>query len=285
MRGSVGGRELKSAKATAQSRTLRAVQVVRRICPRVPPLAIVLGSGFADVGFESVREMSYAEVPGFPETTTAGHSGRLIFGAIKKVPVLLLSGRSHFYEGRSLTEVTFPMRVLAALGVRDVLLTNAAGGINRRFRPGDFMIVTDHINTLPENPLRGLAGTEKFLDLSQVYDRALVKLLRSAAKRAGARAHTGVYVGVSGPSYETPAEIRAFDRWGGDAVGMSTVAEAIVARHCGMRVAGLSCITNFAAGRGKGLLSHAEVISAGKKARGAAEKLLNNFITEYAQSQ
>ena len=182
-----------------------------------------------------------------------------------------------------MAEVTFPIRVLAALGVRDVLLTNAAGGINPTFRPGDFMAITDHINMIPDNPLRGLEGTQKFLDLTCVYDPALARQLQRAARGCGARLHKGVYVAVTGPNYETPAEIRAFAKWGADAVGMSTVPEAIVARYCGLRVAGLSCITNAAAGTGKTLLSHADVLSVGRKFGRAAEKLLNNFATAYGE--
>jgi len=258
---------------------------IRDVCPDVPRLAVVLGSGFAGVAeaLEQGANISYAELPGFPQPTTAGHPGCLIVGKLGKTPVLLLNGRSHYYEGVSMAEVTFPMRVLAALGVQDSLLTNAAGGINKVFRPGDFMIITDHINLMPENPLRGVDGTEKFVDLTHVYDAGLIKLLRSAARRSGVRPREGIYLAVSGPSYETPAEIRAFAKLGADAVGMSTVPEAIVARYCGMRVAGLSCITNFAAGTGKGLLSHAEVLSAGKKFRETAEKLLCNFASAYGK--
>ena len=258
---------------------------IRTVCPEVPRLAIVLGSGFAGVveGVEQVANAPYGDLPGFPQPTTAGHAGCLIVARMKGTPALLLNGRSHYYEGASMAEVTFPIRVLAALGVKDVLLTNAAGGIHRQFRAGDFMVIADHINLMPENPLRGVDGIGKFVDLTKVYDAGLIKLLRSAARRSGLRAREGVYLAVSGPSYETPAEIRAFRKWGANAVGMSTVPEAIVARHCGLRVAGLSFITNLAAGTGKGLLSHAEVLSAGKKFRGTAEKLLNNFASAYGK--
>src|SRR5258705_255954 len=260
---------------------------IRRVCPEIPSLAIVLGSGFAGVAARTRRiaEIPYDRLAGFPQPTTAGHPGRLIIGTLGEIPVLLLNGRSHYYEGHSLAGVTFPVRVLAALGVRDLLLTNAAGGINRRFRPGDFMVTTDHINLLPDNPLRGLAGTRKFLDLTQAYDRVLTNLLRSAARQARVRLHAGVYLAVAGPSYETPAAIAAFARLGADAVGMSTVPEAIVARYCDIRVAALSCITNFAAGRGKPLLSPAEVISTGEKAMAAAERLLKAFVIRYAKSR
>ena len=264
----------------------QAASLIRELCPKSPPtLAVVLGSGFAGVAdqIERLAEISYADLPGFPQPTTAGHPGRLTVARLGKTSVLLLNGRSHFYEGRSMVEVTFPIRVLAALGVRDVLLTNAAGGINPKFRPGDFMAITDHINMIPENPLRGLEGTQKFLDLTRVYDAALVRRLQRAGSGCGARVHKGVYLAVTGPNYETPAEIRAFAKWGADAVGMSTVPEAIVARYCGLRVAGLSCITNAAAGTGKTLLSHADVLTVGRKLGRAAEKLLNNFATAYGE--
>jgi purine-nucleoside phosphorylase len=260
---------------------------IRKVAPEIPGLAIVLGSGFAGVAgaVTRVARIPYDRLAGFPRPTTAGHPGHLIVGILNKVPVLLLTGRSHYYEGCSLSDVTFPVRVLGVLGVRDLLLTNAAGGINRDFRPGDFMVITDHINFLPDNPLRALPGTRKFLDLTHTYDAFLIKLLRGAARRARVPLRFGVYLAVPGPTYETPAEISAFARLGVDAIGMSTVPEAIVARYCGLRVAALSCITNFAAGRSKGLLSHAEVISTGEKATAAAEKLLKAFVVRYAESQ
>lgn len=181
-------------------------------------------------------------------------------------------------------QVGFPMRVLADAGVETVLLTNAAGGINRVLRPGDFMILRDHINLMGMNPLRGEPepGLPRFVDLTCVYDASLRGMLRDSAKAVGAHAKEGVYLAVSGPSYETPAEIEAFGRWGADAVGMSTVPEAVVARQCGLRVAGLSCITNLAAGRGKGELSHEEVLEVGRSAGESAGKLLGEFAVRWA---
>lgn len=181
-------------------------------------------------------------------------------------------------------QVGFPMRVLADAGVETVLLTNAAGGINRALRPGDFMILRDHINLMGVNPLRGESepGLPRFVDLTSVYDAALRGMLRASAKAVGARAKEGVYLAVSGPSYETPAEIEAFARWGADAVGMSTVPEAVVARQCGLRVAGLSCITNLAAGRGTGELSHEEVLEVGRNAGESAGRLLAEFVVRWA---
>jgi purine-nucleoside phosphorylase len=175
-------------------------------------------------------------------------------------------------------EVTFPIRVLAAFGIQAVVLTNAAGAINSRYRPGDFMIVTDHLNFMGQNPLRGAPVATGFVDLSETYDSRLNRLFRKAARQAGLRLRSGIYVAVSGPSYETPAEIKAFARLGADAVGMSTVPEAIVAKQCGLRVAALSCLTNQAAGLNPSTISHAEVLAAGRRMQGEAVKLLARFV-------
>src|SRR5436309_3886259 len=242
-----------------------AVIRLRKLCDLRPTLSIVLGSGFQHA-LSRVRveaEIPYSELPGFPHVGVVGHAGKLVLGHLGNTPMLVLSGRAHFYEGHSMRALTFPIRVLAAFGIRALLLTNAAGGINRRFRPGDFMLLTDHINFIPENPLRGewADGCSPFVDLSCVYDRTLNGLLVKAARKLPLRLHAGVYIAVSGPCYETPAEIRAFARLGDDAIGMSTAPEAIVARHCGLAVAGLSCITNLAAGRSRTTLCHTEVLA------------------------
>lgn len=255
---------------------------------RLPPqLAIVLGSGFGPV-LERVavaKEIPYAKLPGFPQPTVQGHSGKLVLGTLGGTPVVVLSGRAHYYEGHSMSEVTFAVRVLAEFGVRDLLLTNAAGGVNRRFRPGDFMRLTDHINFMGENPLRGPCppSLTRFLDLSQVYDPALGGLLDRAAKRARVRWHRGVYLALSGPTYETPAEIRAFAKIGADAVGMSTVPEAIVARHLGLRVAAVSCISNQAAGLSPHPLSHDEVLATAKDASRHTGALMEEFARLYGR--
>jgi len=200
--------------------------------------------------------------------------------------VMVLSGRVHFYEGHPMMAVTFAVRALAAYGIQDLLLTNAAGGVNRKFRAGDFMIVEDHINLIGANPLHGAAlpGLPRFVDLSCAYDRELRRFLGRAGKTCGLRLHSGVYLAVSGPTYETPAEIRAFARLGADAVGMSTVPETIVARQCGLRVAALSCITNLAAGRSKGPLSHQEVLETADKVKKLAAQLLKNFVRMYGRN-
>ena len=241
----------------------------------------MLGSGFHHVLTELRvdKKVSYAKIPGFPVPSVSGHAGELYFGHLGKTPVMVLSGRAHFYEGHPMERVTFAVRALAAFGIRDLLLTNAAGGINKKFRAGDFMVLTDHINLMGANPLRGPAvpGLPRFVDMTEVYDTKLRALLFRAGKSCNLRLQRGVYLAVSGPSYETPAEIRAFARLGADAVGMSTVPEAIVARQCGLNVAAISCITNLAAGIGKEKLSHAEVLETAERVKTLAAKLLKHF--------
>jgi purine-nucleoside phosphorylase len=209
-----------------------------------------------------------------------GHQGQVIVGNLGGCPVIVLSGRIHFYEGYPLEKVTFPVRTLAALGVKAMLLTNAAGGINQSFRPGEFMLVEDHINFMGANPLRGMSPSlgERFIDLSDAYDHELRGLLKQAAGKVGIQVHSGVYLAVSGPNYETPAEIRAFRQLGADAVGMSTVPEVIVARQCGMRVAALSCITNLAAGVTDHPITHQEVLLTASATGGQAAQLITEFL-------
>ena len=261
---------------------------LKRLSRLRPTLALVLGSGFQHVlgELEVDEQISYAKLPGFPAVGVSGHAGELLIGLLGGAPVMVLSGRAHFYEGHPMTLVTFAVRTLAAYGVRDLLLTNAAGGVNRSFRPGDFMVVTDHINLMGTNPLRGAPwpGLQRFVDLTRTYDAGLRTLLQRAAGQCRLKMRSGVYMALCGPSYETPAEIRAFARLGADAVGMSTVPEAIVARQCDMRVAALSCITNVAAGRSKSLLSHAEVLETAERVKVLAAQLLKNFATLYGRS-
>ncbi len=262
---------------------------LRTISKLRPALAIVLGSGFHHVlsEVEVEKKVPYANLPGFPPAGVSGHAGELCFGHLGGTPVVVLSGRAHFYEGHPMERVTFAVRTLAAFGIRDLLLTNAAGGVNRRFRPGDFMVLTDHINLMGANPLRGApaSGLPRFVDLTDVYDAELRQLLFKAARNCRLKLHSGVYLAVSGPTYETPAEVRAYAKLGADAVGMSTVPEAIVARQCGLRVAGLSCITNLAAGIGAEKLSHAEVLATAERVKNLAAILLKNIGKLYGQSQ
>ena len=262
---------------------------LKKASPLRPTLAVVLGSGFHHVltELEVEKKISYAKIPGFPKPTVSGHAGELYFGTLGGTRVMVLSGRAHFYEGHPMERVTFAVRTLAAYGIRDLLLTNAAGGLNKKFRAGDFMMLTDHINLMGTNPLRGeaIAGLPRFVDLTQTYDMGLSRLLRAAANECRLRLQAGVYLAVSGPSYETPAEIQAFARLGADAVGMSTVPEAIVARQCGVNVAAVSCITNLAAGISKENLSHAEVLETAERVKSVAATLLKNFAKLYGTKQ
>ncbi len=267
----------------------KAAAKLRKLSALRPRLAMVLGSGFQHVlsEFEADASIAYERLPGFPRVCVTGHVGQLFIGRLGATPVMVLSGRAHFYEGHPMSLVTFAVRALAAYGIQDLLLTNAAGGVNSRYKPGDFMLLTDHINLMGANPLRGAAlpGLPRFVDLTLAYDLLLGRLLRRAASKCGMKLHAGVYLAVSGPSYETPAEIRAFARLGADAVGMSTVPETIAARQCGMNVAALSCITNLAAGRGKTSLSHQEVLETGEQVKNLAAQMLKNFAELYGFGQ
>ncbi|MFM7103105.1 MAG: purine-nucleoside phosphorylase [Verrucomicrobiota bacterium] len=261
---------------------------IRRGSRVQPRLGVVLGSGFGPVaGAVAVEaEFPYGALPGFPVGGAPGHHQRLLLGRWNGVELAVLQGRAHYYEGFGFEEVTWAVRVLAALGVETLLLTNAAGGLHPKHRVGDFMVLADHINLMGANPLRGpvAPGRERFVDLTRAYDPALRVLLKQAGRGTGARLHEGVYLAVSGPSFETPAEIRAFRRLGADAVGMSTVPEAIVARQCGLRVAGLSCITNAAAGLGgEGqVVSAAEVLEVARDRETVATRLVGNFVQRWA---
>ncbi len=247
-----------------------------------PNLALVLGSGFhhAVDALRMEREIPYEDIPGFPQPTVKGHAGKLFFGELDGAPVIALSGRAHFYEGHSMECVTFAIRALAAFGIHDLLLTNAAGGINKLFRVGDYMVITDHINFMGTSPLR---GTANFLDMTQVYDPELSALLLEAGRKSKIKLRKGTYLAVCGPNYETPAEIRAFATLGADAVGMSTVPEAIAARQWGLNVAGISCITNAAAGISKNALSHAEVLETAERVGKSGAALLETFAGLYAR--
>lgn len=218
-----------------------------------PQTALVLGSGLGYLAdqVEQATRIPYAEIPHFPRSTVPGHAGELVLGLLEGQPVVLLAGRFHYYEGYSMEEVTFYVRVLHLLGIRRLLLTNAAGGVNERFRVGEFMLLTDHLHFFTASPLRGAeypAFGPRFCDMSRVYAPRLRELARNCAKKSGLSVQEGVYFYMAGPQFETPAEIRAIRLLGGDAVGMSTVPEAMAAVQCGMEVLGISCITNLAAG-------------------------------------
>jgi len=258
--------------------TIRAEQVARVITARVPGLnpriGLVLGSGLGGLGdrFEPAAELPYSELPGFPEPAVQGHAGVLVLGSLAGVPTVAMRGRAHLYEGHPVQEATFPIRVLAALGVRALFLSNAAGAINPEFKPGELMVIRDHINLMGQNPLVGrpVSGDPRFPDLSAAWDPGLREVLHAAALATGVKLREGVYAAVLGPSFETPAEIRMLERMGADAVGMSTVPELITARARGVRCFGVSCLTNYAAGIGSQPLDHQEVLE-------TTERVANEF--------
>ena len=249
-----------------------AKEFVIEACPDFPKLAITLGSGLSDLSesLEVELTLPFKSIPHFPRSTVQGHKGNLIVGSFKGKKVCLLQGRVHYYEGYSFSEVVFPTRLLKLLGIQNLVLTNASGSLNPKWPPGEIMLITDQINMTGYNPLIGPNLSDlgpRFNDMSEPYNKDLSKKLKSACLKANIDLHEGVYIGVSGPSYETPAEIRAFSMLGASAVGMSTVPEAIAANHCGLKIAGLSCLTNFASGISSHPLSHQEVTEASLKAK------------------
>ena len=268
-------------------RLKRYVDTIRETTDFVPRAAIVLGSGLGGYGdrIQVEEEIPYSRLEGFPVSTVAGHQGRFLFGRVKGVPVVLMQGRVHYYEGYDMQEVVLPIRLMGMLGARTLLLTNAAGGINLDFEPGDLMMITDQISSFVPSPLRGTNIEElgtRFPDMSQVYDRALMEKLREAARRERVSLREGVYAQLSGPNYETPAEIRMLRALGADAVGMSTACEATAARHMGMEICGVSCITNMAAGILDRPLDHQEVQETADRVKDQFERLVTSFIGSLA---
>jgi purine-nucleoside phosphorylase len=258
-----------------------------------PRNGIVLGSGLGAVA-DAVADpivIPYGEIPHFPQSTVEGHSGRLVAGLMAEIPVVVMQGRVHFYEGYTPQQVTFPMRVLGALGIQAVILTNAAGGIGEGLHIGQLVALADHINFMGFNPLNGLnearfgfqpgAGL-RFFDMTEAYSKRLRALAQEAAASEGFQLAEGVYLAVPGPSFETPAEIRAFRTLGATLVGMSTVPETIVARHMGIEVLGISCVTNLAAGLGATQLSHAEVFEAGRGVEHSLARLFKRLLPAIA---
>ncbi|MEW5975251.1 MAG: purine-nucleoside phosphorylase [Acidobacteriota bacterium] len=254
-----------------------------------PHLAVVLGSGLGDFAgiLSDQRSVSFDSISHFPQPTVPGHSGRVISGAIEGVPILCLQGRVHFYEGQDASNVIFAVRVLGRLGIKQLILTNAAGSLNRRFKPGDLMLIRDHIALLVPNPLIGPNVDPlgpRFPDMSAAYSADLISLAQECANRLGILLREGVYVAVTGPSYETPAEVRLLKRLGADVVGMSTVPEVIAARHMKIDCLGLSVITNFAAGISPTPLCHEEVLAIGSKVKPRLLRLLTEVCRRAAKA-
>ena len=260
-------------------RLLKALAAVREKTDFVPEVGIVLGSGLGAFGekIEKVAEIAYGDIPGFPVTTAPGHAGRFLFGYVEKTPVAVMQGRVHMYEGYTGADVAMPARLLKLMGAKTLFLTNASGGIRADLDAGDLMMLTDHIGFFIPNPLIGENIDElgvRFPDMTEVYDKSLRSVLRAAAAKNGIDLKEGVYVQYSGPSFETPADIRMLGKLGADAVGMSTVVEAMAARHCGLRVCAVSCIANKAAGISPTPLSGEEVIEAANAAAPRFQALL-----------
>lgn len=261
--------------------TLNFIQKITNIKPEI---GIILGSGLGNMAneIEGVK-IPYSEIPNFSASTIEGHAGQLVIGYLEGKKVIAMQGRFHYYEGYSMKDVVLPIRVMKKLGIEKLIVTNAAGGVNKDFKPGDLMIIEDHINFIGENPLVGKNTGEfgiRFPDMSDAYKKYLIKIAEDKAYDLGIKVQKGVYIACSGPSYETPAEIRMFRAWGADAVGMSTAPEVIVANHAGIHVLGISCITNMAAGILDQPLSHDEVISTSRRIKKDFTSLIKGIIKE-----
>jgi purine-nucleoside phosphorylase len=267
------------------SKIRETVEFIRARCRHQPALGLIFGSGLgacADL-LTDRTVISFNDLPNFPLTKVVGHPGQLIIGNAEGIPSIALLGRVHLYEGFSTSEVVFPIRVLGCLGIRQLIVTNAAGGVNETFNPGDLMLITDHINFTGTNPLIGTNLDEfgpRFPDMSEAYDSGIRRIALKAARQKNISVREGVYIAFSGPSYETPAEIRMCRAMGADAVGMSTVPEVIVARHMGIRVLGISCITNMAAGILPQPLNHKDVLDAAECVQGKLQTLLQAIISK-----
>lgn len=263
-----------------------AAQYIRKQLPnnKIPTIGLILGSGLGILA-DSINDpvfINYNSIPGFPQTTVEGHKGRFVCGDYQGKSVIAMQGRFHYYEGKNMEEVVLPVRVMKELGIEVLILTNAAGGINTDFRPGDIMLITDHINMSGINPLRGSNHDElgpRFPDMTYAYDPKLGKIVKETANKLDIALKTGVYAMMQGPSYETPAEIKMLRILGADAVGMSTVPEVITAVHAKIKVIGISCITNMAAGILEQPLSHQEVIETAEQAKGNFIRLINGVVS------
>ena len=274
----------RTASTSLYERAEHATRIIRARISVEPRIAVVLGSGlggFAD-DFDEAVSIPYEDIPGFMRSTAQGHAGQLVVGKVDSVPLLAMKGRVHYYEGYSLEEVTFPMRTFNLLGIKTVILTNAAGGINVQLQQGALMVLSDHLNLMGANPLRGPNDERfgpRFPDMSTVYSPELQELVVEEAKAIGVEVRRGIYGALTGPSYETPAEILMLRNLGADAVGMSTVPEAIVARHMGLEVLGISCITNMAAGLSDAPINHEEVMATGDRVRETFTALLRKVVS------
>ncbi|MBY7143441.1 purine-nucleoside phosphorylase [Virgibacillus sp. NKC19-3] len=268
-----------------QSAIKEASKYIEEKLSEQPTIGLILGSGLGVLGEEIEKPVTipYNDIPHFPVSTVAGHKGQLVIGSLEGKQVIAMQGRFHYYEGYSMKQVTFPVRVMKQLGIDSIIVTNAAGGINIGFNPGDLMLITDHINNMGSNPLIGKNNSElgdRFPDMSQVYDKTYIQHAETVADELSIDVKKGVYVGNTGPTYETPAEIKMLRTLGGDAVGMSTVPEVTAAKHAGLRILGISCISNMAAGILDQPLTHAEVMETTEKVRQDFLRFVKNIISK-----
>ncbi|MBI4925374.1 MAG: purine-nucleoside phosphorylase [Bdellovibrio sp.] len=268
---------------TIYQKIKKAVDLVKQKSDIPPEIGIILGSGLGSVA-EKAKDtvhIPYLEIPFFHGTTVEGHSGKMTIGKLFDVPCVLLQGRFHLYEGYDMEDVVFPTRTLCGLGIHTLILTNAAGSINPNFQPGDVMVISDHLNLMGNNPLQGIQVTQlgpRFPDLSEAYNKKCINIIENVTKDLGISLKHGVYAGLMGPTYETPAEVRMLRTLGADAVGMSTVPECIAANHLGVRVLGISCIANLAAGQSPQKLTHHEVLESSKLAANKLSSILEKAI-------
>lgn len=276
-----------SESADYWNRIEEAAEAIRGFDSRVPAVALVLGSGlgeYADTLTNSTK-VPYSDIPGFPSSTVSGHAGRLVFGEVDGLPVVAMQGRVHLYEGHSAAEITLPLRALIVLGAKKLIITNAAGGLNPSYEVGDLIALSDHLNLTGQNPLTGENLEQlgpRFPDMSSAYDPDLRLIAYNVALELGFKMKTGVYAGLLGPSYETPAEIRMLSTLGADLVGMSTVCEVIAARHAAVRTLGISCVTNLAAGISDTELDHAEVKETATRVRETFQSLVDGVLRKLA---
>lgn len=267
----------------AYKKLLMCVESIQKKTDFRPEVAMILGSGLGDYadGIQIEQTIDYTEIEGFPTSTVAGHKGRFVFGYVGKVPVVIMQGRVHFYEGYPMTDVVLPTRLMGMLGAKKLILTNAAGGVNFDFKPGDFMLITDHITVAVPSPLIGQNIEElgvRFPDMSEVYSVRMRDVVKRIAGDMGIKLQEGVYMQLTGPAYETPAEVRLARILGGDAVGMSTACEAMAAHHMGIEVCGISCITNLAAGMSSQKLNHVEVQETADRVAKQFKELITGIV-------
>ena len=264
-------------------RLQKCYEYYRSVTDFIPRVGLILGSGLGGYAgnMRVLQEIPYGDIPGFPVSTVLGHDGRFLLGYIGDVPAVVMKGRVHYYEGYSMEEVVLPVRLMKKMGIEILFLTNASGGINREFHVGDFMIITDQISSFAPSPLIGENVDElgeRFPDMTHIYDQELMELIRDTAREEGIAVQEGVYLQTTGPNFESPAEIRMYGLCGADAVGMSTACEAIAARHAGLRVCGISCISNMASGLSEEELSHLDVQAVADRRSGEFERLVTRII-------